>query len=127
MAKRGGIAARAAPFGGRPKSVSARLRGASGLDRARMGMTRPDPSVKRAVDAYVLARDNCQCTRCRRGEHEVTLTVAHKVAHARGAPYRPEYLHVLCIDCHADHEIGKESRLGGRLLRTSKNYKRSRM
>jgi len=127
MAKRGGIAARSAPFGGRPKSVSARLRGASGLDKARMGMMRPDPSVKRAVDAYVIARDNCRCTRCTRTSAEVTLTVAHKVAHARGAPYRPEYLHTLCIDCHADYELGRESRQGGRLLRTSKNYKRSRM
>lgn len=127
MAKRGGIAARSAPFGGKPKSVSARLRGASGLDRARMGMTRPDPAVKAAVDAYVLARDNSTCTRCHRTADEVTITIAHKVAHARGAPYRPEYLHCLCIDCHADHEIGRESRLGGRLLRTNKNYRRSRM
>ena len=127
MAKRGGIAARSAPFGGRPKSVSARLRGVSGLDRARMGMTRPEPAVKKAVDAYVYARDNDACTRCHRTRHEVTLTIAHKVAHARGAPYRPEYLHVLCIDCHADYELGSDSRLGGRLLRTNKNYRRSRM
>lgn len=126
MAK-GGIAARNAPFGGKPRKVSQRLRGAtSGLDRTRAGThVRAIPShVKAAVDAYVWARDNRCCTRCGRGAHEVTMTVAHIVAHADGGAYAPNNLRLRCIDCHMNNEIGSSNRNGARLLRGIKNRRR---
>ena len=119
MAK-GGIAARSAPFGGKPRSVSQRLRGAtSGLDRTRAGtLVRSIPhSVKKAVDAYVWARDSGRCTRCGKDESETTITVAHIIAHADGGPYAPNNLRLRCIDCHMNNEIGRSNRLGARLLR----------
>lgn len=126
MAK-GGIAARAAPFGGKPRKVSQRLRGAtSGLDRTRAGtLVRAIPHrVKAAVDAYVWARDERRCTRCRKGEHETTLTIAHIIAHADGGPYIPTNLRLRCIDCHMNCEIGTSNRNGARLLRGIKRRRR---
>lgn len=81
---KGGIAARAAPFGGHGRSTAARIRGVSGLDRARGGtLTRDIPkSVKDKVDAYVYLRDGHRCTRCHRSADEVQMTVAHIIAHA---------------------------------------------
>ncbi len=126
MAK-GGIAARAAPFGGHPRKVSQRLRGAtSGLDRTRAGtLVRSIPtSVKAAVDAYVWARDNNCCTRCGKGTYDTTITVAHIIAHADGGPYTPNNLRLRCIDCHMNNEIGTSNRNGARLLRGIKRRRR---
>ena len=66
MAKRGGIAARSAPFGGKPKSVSARLRGASGLDRegrlpAAIDCNVRSESLRAASKSHVTSRDGVAC------------------------------------------------------------------
>ena len=116
---KGGIAARAAPFGGHGRSTAARIRGVSGLDRVRGGtLTRDIPkSVKDKVDAYVYLRDGHRCTRCHRSTDEVQMTVAHIIAHADGGRYTPDNLRLRCIDCHMNNEIGRSNRLGARLLR----------
>lgn len=123
---KGGIAARAAGFGGRAKSVSARLRGAGNFDRARMGNMRPSTHLKEAVDAYVMARDGHRCTRCGCTSADSPLTIAHRIAHAQGGHYTPTNLRVLCINCHADSEIGSANRRGAKLLRNHKRYRRAR-
>lgn len=122
---KGGIAARNKPFGeGGKRSTAARIRGVSALDSCRAGtLTRNIPNdLKKRIDEYVYTRDNNRCTRCTRNRADVVLTIAHKIAHSQGGQYIPTNLHVLCIDCHINTEIGTANRKGSRLLRGLKRH-----
>lgn len=110
---RGGIAARQGG-GGRRLSTSQRLAGVTGFERARAGThVRMDRADWTKLKMNIIDERGQRCERC--GKPTAQLILNHKVGHAKGGSNMKHNLELLCHDCD-NNQIGKNNRLGSRLL-----------